>query len=94
MNATHSPTCSGCPICNAELARVLTMSSAEHARWLASRSAPHRVTPPPSLVNAIRGAGQHRISGLAPAEPRTQLAAGTVAPPPSLVAAIQERNLR
>ena len=34
----HDPSCSGCPVCSDEMARVLRMGVAEYSAWLRGRS--------------------------------------------------------
>jgi hypothetical protein len=34
----HDPTCTGCPTCDPEMAAVLRMTPAQHAKWLQSKT--------------------------------------------------------
>lgn len=74
----HSSSCSGCPLCQTEMAAVLRASSQEYARWLTARTCAD-----PSM----RGAHVRRVT---PGGRLNVQAEETVPPPPSLAAAIKK----
>jgi hypothetical protein len=99
----HSGTCSGCPHCNEELARTLSMAPVEYAAWLQRRTAARSASSAPDKVGRfVHAAGcPHAERPTA----RSRLAAGdalggtaalaSAAPPPiDLVARIRAARAR
>ena len=69
----HDPSCTGCPACSEQMARVLRMNLDEHSQWLKKRTAPRTL-----VMRQTGGAGckcgEHRA---------------TVPPPPDMAARIR-----